>query len=128
MGIADNIRGFFRPQETVEKKDFGSFPTSQIVYPFNTDTGFFSGADEMSPEGNSAALACLNVLGTAFSEPPLEVYLKTQEGKELILEHPASKLYANPSPYLSSSLLSQYITSAVSVSGDAFILKLRSDG
>jgi len=127
LGIADNIRGIFRPQETVEKKNIGSFPTSQIVYPFNTDTGFFSGANEMSPEGNSAALACLNVLGTAFSEPPLCVYLNTPEGKEKIIDHPTTKLYANPSPYLSSSLLSQYITSAVSVSGDAFILKLRSD-
>ena len=128
MGLTDNIRGFFRQQETQqESKSFNNFPTSQIVYPFNTDAGFFSGVNSMSPEGNSAALACLNVLGTAFSEPSLNVYLKNNDGKELIVDHEASRLWNNPSPYLSSSLLAQYITSAISVSGDAFILKLKSD-
>ena len=128
MGLTDNIRGFFRQQETQqESKSYNNFPTSQIVYPFNSDAGFFSGVNSMSPEGNSAALACLNVLGTAFSEPPLSVYLKTKDGKEYVPEHEASKLWNNPSPYLSSSLLAQYITSAISVSGDAFILKLKSD-
>ena len=128
MGLTDNIRGFFRQQETQqESKSYNNFPTSQIVYPFNSDAGFFSGVNSMSPEGNSAALACLNVLGTAFSEPPLSVYLKTKDGKEYVPEHEASKLWNNPSPYLSSSLLAQYITSAISVSGDAFILKLKSN-
>ena len=126
MGIADNIRGFFSQQEVnTEKKTFNNFPTSNIVFPFNADAGFFSGVNQMSPEGNSAALACLNVLGTAFSEPPLKVYLKTQEGDEYIANHPAQELLDNPNPNMTSSLMNNYIVTSIAVSGDAFLLKLR---
>ena len=127
MGLTDNIRDFFRQQGEQETKAYSSFPNNQVVFPFNTDIGFFSGVDQMSPEGNSAALACLNVLGTAFSEPPLEVYEETTDGKEQILNHPASMLMKKPSPYMSGNLLNQYIVASVSVAGDAFILKLRSE-
>ena len=126
MGIRDNIRGFFA-QEQTEKKNYGNFPTSNIVFPFNADAGFFSGVNQMSPEGNSAALACLNVLGTAFSEPPLKVYLKTQEGDEYIPNHPAQALLDNPNPNMSSSLMNNYIVTSIAVYGDAFLLKLRND-
>jgi len=128
LGLADNIRGFFRSQSIpTEQKTYNNFPTSQIVFPFNSDVGFFSGVNQMSPEGNSAALACLNVLGTAFSEPPLEVYLKTDEGLELILDHPASQLLANPNPNMSANLMNNYIVTSTAVYGDAFILKLKND-
>ena len=128
MGLADNIRGFFRSQSIpTEQKTYNNFPTSQIVFPFNSDVGFFSGVNQMSPEGNSAALACLNVLGTAFSEPPLEVYLKSEDGLELIPNHPATQLIKNPNPNMTSSLMNNYIVTSVAVSGDAFILKLRND-
>ena len=128
MGLADNIRGFFRSQSIpTEQKTYNNFPTSQIVFPFNSDVGFFSGVNQMSPEGNSAALACLNVLGTAFSEPPLEVYVKTDEGLELIPDHPASQLLANPNPNMSANLMNNYIVTSTAVYGDAFILKLKND-
>ncbi len=128
MGIADNIRGFFSQQEVnSEKKTFNNFPTSQVVFPFNSDAGFFSGVNQMSPEGNSAALACLNVLGTAFSEPPLKVYLKTQEGEEYLENHPAAILLENPNPNMTANLMNNYIVTSVAVYGDAFILKLRND-
>ena len=128
MGIADNIRGFFSNQEAqTEQKNFGNFPTSQVVFPFNTDAGFFSGVNQMSPEGNSAALACLNVLGTAFSEPPLKVYLKSLEGDEHIENHPASLLLQNPNPNMTANLMNNYIVTSVAVYGDAFLLKLRND-
>lgn len=128
MGIADNIRGFFNSQEVnSEKKTYNNFPTSQVVFPFNTDAGFFSGTNQMSPEGNSAALACLNVLGTAFSEPPLKVYLKTQEREEYVENHPAQILLDNPNPNMTANLMNNYIVTSVAVYGDAFILKLRND-
>ena len=128
MGIADNIRGFFSQQEiNTEKKTFNNFPTSQVVFPFNSDAGFFSGVNQMSPEGNSAALACLNVLGTAFSEPPLKVYLKTQEGDEVIDNHPAQVLLQNPNPNMTANLMNNYIVTSVAVYGDAFLLKLRNE-
>jgi HK97 family phage portal protein len=128
LGIADNIRGFFSSQEVnTEKKTYNNFPTSNIVFPFNADAGYFSGVNQMSPEGNSAALACLNVLGTAFSEPPLKVYLKTQEGDEYIANHPAQELLDNPNPNMTSSLMNNYIVTSIAVSGDAFLLKLRND-
>lgn len=128
MGIADNIKGFFKQQGSdVEKKMYGNVPTSQIVFPFNSDAGYYSGVNQMSPEGNSAALACLNVLGTAFSEPTLEVYQRTEEGLELIQNHPASELMKNPNPNMSTSLLNNYIMTSVAVYGDAFLLKLKND-
>ena len=126
MGIRDNIRGFFAQEVHTEKKS-GEYPTSQVVFPFNTDAGYFSGVNQMSPEGNSAALACLNVLGTAFSEPPLKVYLKTQEGDEYIDKHPAAILLENPNPNMTASLMNNYIVTSVAVSGDAFLLKLRNE-
>ena len=126
MGIRDNIRGFFAQEVQTEKKS-GQYPTSQVVFPFNTDAGYFSGVNQMSPEGNSAALACLNVLGTAFSEPPLQVYLKNQEGMELVEKHPAADLLQNPNPNMTASLLNNYIVTSVAVSGDAFLLKLKNE-
>ena len=81
----------------------------------------------MSPEGNSAALACLNVLGTAFSEPPLKVYLKSIEGDEVIDNHPAQVLLDNPNPNMTANLMNNYIVTSVAVYGDAFILKLKND-
>jgi len=128
LGIADNIRGFFRSSEIpTEQKNYGKFPTSNIVFPFNTDAGYFSGVNQMSPEGNSAALACLNVLGTAFSEPPIKVYLKNQEGMDHVSNHPAEQLISNPNPNMTASLMNNYIVTSVAVYGDAFILKLRND-
>jgi HK97 family phage portal protein len=128
LGIADNIRGFFSSQEVnTEKKTYNNFPTSNIVFPFNADAGYFSGVNQMSPEGNSAALACLNVLGTAFSEPPLKVYLKNDEGMEYVPNHPAQELLDNPNPNMTSSLMNNYIVTSIAVSGDAFLLKLRND-
>ena len=128
MGIADNIRGFFNQQEAqTEKKSYNNFPTSQVVFPFNTDAGFFSGTNQMSPEGNSAALACLNVLGTAFSEPPLKVYLESTEGDEVIDNHPAQVLLQNPNPNMTANLMNNYIVTSVAVYGDAFLLKLRNE-
>ena len=128
MGIADNIRGFFNQQEAqTDKKSYNNFPTSQVVFPFNTDAGFFSGTNQMSPEGNSAALACLNVLGTAFSEPPLKVYLKSTEGDEVIDNHPAAILLQNPNPNMTANLMNNYIVTSVAVYGDAFLLKLRNE-
>ena len=127
MGIRDNIRDFFSQQESGETKAYNNFPNNQIVFPFNTDIGFFSGVDQMNPEGNSAALACLNVLGTAFSEAPLEVYEQSGDGEEKILNHPAAMLMKKPSPYLSGNLLNNYIITSVSVAGDAFLLKLKNE-
>jgi len=127
LGLADNIRSFFAQEAQTEQKNYGNFPTSNIVFPFNSDAGFFSGVNQMSPEGNSAALACLNVLGTAFSEPPIKVYLKTQEGMEYIANHPAEQLLNNPNPNMTSSLMNNYIVTSVAVYGDAFLLKLRND-
>ena len=52
MGLTDNIRGFFKQQGSdVEKKMYGNVPTSQIVFPFNTDAGYYSGVNQMSPRG-----------------------------------------------------------------------------
>jgi len=128
LGIADNIRGFFNQQEAqTDKKSYNNFPTSQVVFPFNTDAGFFSGTNQMSPEGNSAALACLNVLGTAFSEPPLKVYLKSTEGDEYVENHPAAILLQNPNPNMTANLMNNYIVTSVAVYGDAFLLKLRNE-
>ena len=50
MGLTDNIRGFFKQQGSdVEKKMYGNVPTSQMIFPFNTDVaGYYSGVNQMA--------------------------------------------------------------------------------
>ena len=48
MGLTDNIRDFFRQQGDQQTKGYGNFPNNQVVFPFNSDIGFFSGVDQVS--------------------------------------------------------------------------------
>ena len=102
------------------------------IFGYNTSAGFWETADlkEIGDgTGNSAVVACLNVLATSFAEPQLHVVKRDQTfgDREIDYKHPVAELYRRPNEFMSSSLLSHYIVISVSAHGDAFIYKNRNN-
>jgi len=98
------------------------------VFGYNTTSGSFPSQliDDLGEgTGNSAVVACLNVLATSFAEPQLRIFQKSKEDINFISEHPVEKLMQRPNPFTSGSLLSHYIVTAINASGDAYLLKVR---
>ena len=67
------------PPERVKANYNQSLGVDPLVYGYNTSSGYFQ--DKKLQEvgdgtGNSAVVACLNVLSTSFAEPSLKVYKK----------------------------------------------------
>ena len=96
------------------------------IFGYNTSAGFWETADlkEIGDGiGNSAVVACLNVLATSFAEPQLHVVKRDQTfgDREVDYKHPVAELYRRPNEFMSSSLLSHYIVISVSAHGDAFL-------
>ena len=106
------------PQRTLDEKSFlqNSSVDSQ-VFGYNTQSGFMP--DKLLKEigdgtGNSAVVACLNVLTTSFAEPRLKVYRETSENDfEVLDNHPVTQLINRPNPYTSGSLLASYMITAL---------------
>ena len=99
------------------------------VYGYNSSSGFVP--DKLLKEigdgtGNSAVIACLNVLSTSFAEPRLKVYREVGNNDyEAVDSHPVTNLFTRPNPYTSGSLLAHYIVLALNAEGDAYLLKSR---
>ena len=106
------------------------FGNDASVYGYNTSSGFWE-SNKLKEIGdgsaNSAVTACLNVLATSFSEPPLQVVKIDKEfgDREISVDHPLAQLYRRPNPFMSSNLLSHYIVLALNTLGDAFLYKNR---
>ena len=121
------------PQRNLEQK--GSFLNQTNysldgqIYGYNSTSGFVP--DKLLKEigdgtGNSAVIACLNVLSTSFAEPRLKVYREIADNYyEAVDNHPVSQLFTRPNPYTSGSLLAHYIVLALNAEGDAYLLKSR---
>ena len=98
------------------------------VWGYNTQSGYFPQKliDELGDGlGNSAVVACLNVLATSFAEPMLKVYKKTDQGKAEVVNHPLEVLMQRPNEFISGNILSHYIVTSLSAHGDAFLLKVK---
>ncbi len=98
------------------------------VWGYNTQSGYFPNKliEEMGDGlGNSAVVACLNVLATSFAEAPLKVFQKTEQGKQEVVNHPMEVLMSRPNEFISGSVLSHYLVTSLSAHGDAFLLKVR---
>lgn len=125
---------FIIPGRTTEKKAQSNynqlFGNDSSIYGYNTTAGFWE-SDQLKEigdgSGNSAVVACLNVLATSFSEPKLHIVKKDTKflDNEKIIGHPLTKLYSRPNPFMSSNLLSHYIILALNTIGDAFLYKNR---
>jgi HK97 family phage portal protein len=100
------------------------------IYGYNSTAGFWE-TDSLKEigdgTGNSAVVACLNVLATSFAEPALQVVKRDQVfgDREVDYKHPLAELYRRPNEFMSSSLLSHYIVISLNAHGDAFIFKNR---
>jgi HK97 family phage portal protein len=106
-----------------------TYGTDLSVYGYNTTAGFWE-SDKLREIGdgsaNSAVIACLNVLSTAFSEPTLQVVKTDSFGnRDVQTNHPITNLYKRPNPFMSAGLLSHYIVLAINTIGDAFLYKNR---
>ena len=122
------------PQKVIEEQK-GSFLNQTNysldgqIYGYNSTSGFVP--DKLLKEigdgtGNSAVIACLNVLSTSFAEPRLKVYREIGDNDyEAIDNHPVTQLFTRPNPYTSGSLLAHYIVLALNAEGDAYLLKSR---
>ncbi len=98
------------------------------VWGYNTQSGYFPQKliDELGDGlGNSAVVACLNVLATSFAEPQLKVYKKNEQGKLEQTSHPLEQLLQRPNEFISGSILSHYIVTSLSAHGDAFLMKVK---
>lgn len=102
---------------------------NQAVMGYNTQSGYFDHkklAELGDGTGNSAVIACLNVLATAFAEPSLIVSSRNSEGDyERDMNHELAKLFRRPNPYMTQQLLANYIVTSLNANGDAFIYKNR---
>jgi HK97 family phage portal protein len=102
---------------------------NQAVMGYNTQSGYFDHkklAELGDGTGNSAVIACLNVLATAFAEPSLIVSARNSEGDyERDMNHELAKLFRRPNPYMTQQLLANYIVTSLNANGDAFIYKNR---
>ena len=100
------------------------------VYGYNTNAGYFPDTNDVGDgTGNSAVVACLEVLSTSFSEAYLEVYeMDTDTNQyEIVHNHPVAKLFRRPNPYMSGELLNSYLMYSLHANGDAYIFKRRSE-
>jgi HK97 family phage portal protein len=124
----------FRPSRRQEEKIQSNF--NQIygndvsIFGYNTSSGFVESnklKEIGDGSGNSAVVACLNVLSTSFAEPPLQIVKNDQiyGDREVQQNHPLATLYHRPNPFMSSSLLSHYIIMSLNTLGDAFLYKNR---
>jgi len=138
--MAEEKKSFYRravdylqapPERQVKGLNYNQSVNSALdsaVFGYNTTSGSFPSQliDDLGEgTGNSAVVACLNVLATSFTEPQLKIFQKTSEDINEINTHPVEQLMQRPNPFTSGSLLSHYIVTAINASGDAYLLKVR---
>jgi len=126
------IVDIIRPNSSGEKAQSRynqNYGLDSSVYGYNTTSGFWETKQlEEIGDGsaNSAVIACLNVLSTAFSEPMLQIVKMDELGnRDVNFKHPLFDLWRRPNPYMSSGLISHYIVLALNTVGDAFLYKNR---
>lgn len=74
---------------------------------------------------NSAVYACLQVIATALSEPPLRVY-STKAGERVEMDAtPLGDLLMRPNPHMTLSSLLAYLSNCLHIDGNAYWRKLR---
>jgi HK97 family phage portal protein len=112
---------------TVNQQEYSYL--NQAVFGYNTESGYFDHkkiAEIGDGTGNSAVVACLNVLATSFAEPGLLVSKRNSEGDYTRdMNHPLARLFRRPNPYMTQQLLANYIVTSINAAGDAFIYKNR---
>ena len=119
-----------KPPERVNLKrgPLDKYDTPQgSTWGYNTQSGYFPQKlieDLGDGLGNSAVVACINVLATSFAEPQLKVYKRSEQGKLEQKSHPLEQLLNRPNEFISGSILSHYIVTSLAAHGDAFLMKV----
>ena len=125
----------FRPSQRGNEEKIQSnynqlYGNDASIFGYNTSSGFIESSklkEIGDGSGNSAVIACLNVLSTSFSEPALQIVKRDQifGDREIQYNHPLAELYHRPNPFMSQNLLSHYIIMALNTLGDAYLYKNR---
>lgn len=113
---------FFRDEDSL-------YNNTSYIQGWNTRAGYFDVTTLGNGSSNSAVTACLQVLGTSFSEAHLMVKtIDKSDGleKEIVM-HPLTQLMRRPNPFMSGDIVQQYIINAMHISGDAYLLKQRNN-
>jgi HK97 family phage portal protein len=77
--------------------------------------------------GSSILMACVLWMARAYPEAPLRVQRRKADGTlEVVRDHPMIVLLANPNPYYSGVLLWMALLADWMLSGNAYLLKVRS--
>ena len=99
-----------------------------FIQGYNTRAGDWNVEGLGNGQSNSAVVACLQVLGTSFSEAELKVYFENEVGElEVFPKHPLSNLFKRPNPFMSGDVVQNYLITAMHISGDAYLLKQKND-
>jgi HK97 family phage portal protein len=95
-----------------------------IVVPTLTHGPGTYGTDSIG-DGNSAVYACLQVIATALSEPPLRVYREANGDRNELPDTPLGELLAHPNPHMPLSALLEYLSNCLHIDGNGYWRKLR---
>jgi HK97 family phage portal protein len=110
------------------RDDSSYYGNNNFIQGWNTRAGEWNVDTMGNGASNSAVVACLQLLGTSFSEADLVVeFIKDSGETEYLPNHPLEKLMKRPNPYMSGDVLAQYMINAIHVSGDAYLLKQRNN-
>lgn len=77
-------------------------------------------------DGSSIVIACLNQIWLAFTEAPVQVRRQTEDGWEIVPNHPMVELLRRPNPYMSGRLFTGVWMTSYRTAGNAYIIKVRS--
>ncbi len=83
--------------------------------------GYVEGAT-LGFAGNELVYAIITDIAESAAEPYMDVY----KNNEIVPNHPALKLFAQPNPYMSGFEMSELIMVQLYLAGNAFIQKIRS--
>lgn len=109
---------------------YGGYSPQTLAPFWYMPAGYVSTDGVGNGDGNSAVTACLNVLGAAFAEAPVAAYEPDADTQQLVPNsmHPAALRVAQPNAYMVGELLWGYTLTATHIDGDAYWVKVRSQG
>jgi HK97 family phage portal protein len=76
--------------------------------------------------GSSIVVACVNQIWLAFTEAPVQVRRRTEDGWQEIPDHPLVELLWRPNPHMSGRLFAGAFITSLRTAGNAYIIKVRS--
>jgi len=101
---------------------------TNFIQGYQSNAGQFDVGGLGNGASNSAVVSCLSVLGTAFGEAELKVYVRNEVGElDVLPNHQLTMLFKRPNPYMSGDVVQNYLVQSMHISGDAYLLKQKNE-